>query len=479
VSKRTKALLAIGVIAALVVGWQVAAYASHYEATLEGSNFEIDNNANLRDDTGNTLIDWANLADVDNPGNPAPAVFPEKRAKDLPTGQNDDSYAGGTKANTVCPDQTDGSIPNNKSDLLTFHAYTEPGVGGHPGFLNLAWSRVSDPSGTTLMDFELNQSKTRCPLKPNQDPADQSPNIVRTKGDILVEYSIDQGGARADINARIWDGTQWGNPIDVSDASTVCGGQPCAVGTINNTAALPANESDGLGLKAERTFGEAQLDVRFLLANSNNGCLGFGSAQLKSRSSDKITPQLKDFIKPVSIDVTNCAELKIVKTAKDASATGGTAPLNGAVFTVTGGNLPAGGTEVTTTNNGTACVSNLQPGQTYTVTEKSAPNGYKKSDATVTKTVANGATCASADASNTASFVNIPLSSIQVKFTSLAGAGKTVSSIDCAEGANALTPTPNDGTPNALDDTDETYTNLLPGTTANPKTYTCTIKVDP
>ena len=52
-SNRTKWLLAIGVIAALVVGWQVTALAT----SLSGSNFEIDNDANLIDDTGNLLTD--------------------------------------------------------------------------------------------------------------------------------------------------------------------------------------------------------------------------------------------------------------------------------------------------------------------------------------------------------------------------------------------------------------------------------------
>ena len=47
-SKRTKFLLSIGVIAALVVGWQVVAFA----ASLPGSDFEIDDNANLKLDDG-------------------------------------------------------------------------------------------------------------------------------------------------------------------------------------------------------------------------------------------------------------------------------------------------------------------------------------------------------------------------------------------------------------------------------------------
>ena len=52
-------------------------------------------------------VDWATVA--------------EQRQTDAPTGQNDDSYQGGVKEDTACPGETTGSIPNNKSDLLTFH----------------------------------------------------------------------------------------------------------------------------------------------------------------------------------------------------------------------------------------------------------------------------------------------------------------------------------------------------------------------
>jgi Prealbumin-like fold domain len=266
------------------------AFASHPEASLAGSNFEIDDNANLKvDDPAPPSLDWANVAEI--------------RATDVATGQSDDSYKGGVKEDTVCPDETTGSIPNNKSDLLTFHVYEEAGTGGHPGFLNLAWSRVTDPSGTTLMDFEFNQSETDCTVGPNK---------VRTAGDLLIEYAIDQGGARAEISGRFWTGTAWGPVVDLDDG-TGCGGGPCAVGTIN-TSPIPAAESDGListGQLAPRTFGEAQIDLR-LIFNSGE-CASFGSAMLKSRSSDSFTSQLKDFIAPVGIDLQNCGNVIIRK----------------------------------------------------------------------------------------------------------------------------------------------------------------------
>jgi hypothetical protein len=258
--------------------------ASHPEASLPGSNFEIDVNANLRQDDPAPSIDWASIGPPE-----------EIRGVDRPTGQTDDSYQGGTKEDTVCPGEVTGSIPNNKSDLLTFHGYSEP---GDPGFFNFAWSRVSDPSGTTLMDFEFNQSATPC---------SDGPNVQRTVGDLLVEYAIDQGGAQAEISGRVWNGSAWGPTVDLDD-SIACGGGPCAVGTINSAPILAA-DYDGLGLKQARTFGEAQLDLRFL--QNENQCIAFGSMMVKSRSSDAFNSQLKDFIRPLEVNLTNCGSVII------------------------------------------------------------------------------------------------------------------------------------------------------------------------
>jgi hypothetical protein len=166
--------------------------ANHGDATLAGSNFEIDVNANLKVDDAAPSIDWASVGEV--------------RGIDTASGQNDNSYAGGSKEDDTCPGTTTGSIPNNKSDLLSFGAYVEPEAGGQ-GFLNLFWTRVQEPSGTTLMDFELNQSSTGC---------GNGVNAVRTVGDLLIEYRIEQGGAVANIKVREWNGSAWGPAVDLT-----------------------------------------------------------------------------------------------------------------------------------------------------------------------------------------------------------------------------------------------------------------------
>lgn len=338
---------------ALVVGCALVpaiATANHPEASLPGSNFEIDVNANLKVDDPAPSTDWAGVT--------------ETRAVDLATGSNDDSYQGGVKEDTACPGEVTGSIPNNKSDLRTFHVYREAGTGGHPGFLNLAWSRVNDPSGTTLMDFEFNQSSTNCASGPNK---------VRTAGDLLIEYLIDQGGARADITLRRWTGSAWGAPADLDVPSATCGGNPCAAGTINSTT-IPTAETDGIlsgtNTLSARTFGEAQLDLRLIF--QANRCTSFGSAMLKSRSSDSFTSQLKDFIRPVGINLTNCGQVVIRKqTIPDEDPN-----------TTDFGYVKSFGTDPTTVNtftlkdDGSKTFANVLFGSGYTVDENVVPTGW-------------------------------------------------------------------------------------------------------
>jgi hypothetical protein len=118
------------------------AAASHPEVSLGGSNFEIDTDANLKVDDPTPSIDWASVDSTVQP--------------DLDSGAGDDSFGQGTKEDTAVPTVVNGSIPPNKSDLLTFGVYLEENDAGR--FLNVFWHRVQEPSGTTNMDFEFNQS---------------------------------------------------------------------------------------------------------------------------------------------------------------------------------------------------------------------------------------------------------------------------------------------------------------------------------
>ena len=319
-----------------------AVLASHPEASLPGSNFEIDVNANLKSDDGAPSTDWAGVT--------------ETRRNDAPTGANDNSYSGGSKEDDACPGTTTGSIPNNKSDLLSFGAYVEPELTG-PGFLNLFWTRVQEPSGTTLMDFELNQSGTLCA---------NGVNPVRTVGDLLIEYRLEQGGATATIKVREWTGSAWGAATDLTAASL-------AAGTINSTP-IPFAESDGLatsGSVSARTFGEAQLDLDFIF--DENECDSFGSAFLKSRASDSFTSQLKDFIAPVPLNITNCGTV-IIRKQTDPDENPNTTDFG---YTKSFATDPSTPDTFTLKDDGVQTFNNVLFGTGYTVVEDVIPSGWE------------------------------------------------------------------------------------------------------
>jgi hypothetical protein len=351
------------------------AYAVHPTVSLSGSDFEIDTDANLAvDHSPASSFDWANVSD--------------ESKGDLPSGSNDDSFGQGSKEDTEVPAVVSGSIPPNKSDLKTFGVYLEDN--GISRFLHMYWHRVQDPSGTTNMDFEFNQSGNL--------PNGVTPE--RTAGDILVQYDLSQGGTNPELFMSYWlDGSEnppatkidceasnklpcWGEQINLTDAGV-------ATGSIN-TSAIVAVDSDGLGDISPRTFGEATIDFESI-AGGAGSCVTFGSAHLKSRSSDSFTSALKDFIAPVAVLVSNCASLKIIKQDDDDLLIGGIE------FKLFADNSPTGGTynpppgedgntalhtcttAASGTDIGTCTMTGILAGD-YWVVETAAPTGHDIAD---------------------------------------------------------------------------------------------------
>ena len=257
---------------------------------LPGSDFEIDTDANLKNDDGAPSIDWADVNEI--------------RKVDLPSGSaTDDAFGMGTAENTEPPKTRFGGIPPNKSDLKVFGVQQEQNAFGN--FLHLFWTRVQDPSGTTLMDFEFNQSLV---LSSN----DVTP--IRLPGDFLILYELSNGGTVPNLFKAVWlDGSE-GLSCEAGN-SYPCWGekQPLignAIGSIN-TSTIPAGESDGLGELSPRTFGEASISLDDIFGD--DVCASFGSAYLKSRSSDAFNAAIKDYIAPEPVNVSNCAQITIVK----------------------------------------------------------------------------------------------------------------------------------------------------------------------
>jgi len=445
---RLAAVAAIGALAITAIAAGPAS-AAHPEVSLAGSNFEIDTDANLKVDDAAPSVDWASFAH-------ATASDPEKRKADLPPGAGDDSFGQGSKEDTLEPTVVDGSIPPNKSDLTTFGIYLEETAGDD--FLHMFWHRVQDPTGTTNMDFEFNQSDV---LTGNQTTP------VRTAGDLLIQYDLANGGSNPELFLSTWVATGskslceaanstpcWGDRISLSDSGD-------ATGSIN-TSAIPSAESDGLGSVSPRTFGEATVNFSSIVGD---GCVAFGSAYLKSRSSDSFTAAMKDFIAPLDTGISNCGALVIEKTKKHAAdGIGVDHPHAGVDFVITGGTLPAGGTTVTTDADGLACLPAIDAGS-YTVTED-VPENYAVTSANPqVAVVAEDTDC---DDEPTVTFTNVPLTDLTVSVDSLVDGG-TFSSVDCEPSATdpdlPLTSGTGDGS--------VTLSDLQPGV------YLCTVTIDP
>ena len=316
-ARRPHLAVAAAVVLAVSAALPMTAYASHPEVSLTGSNFEIDTNANLKVDDPAPSIDWANVND--------------SRKADKATGAGDDSFGQGTKEDTAVPTVVDGSIPPNKSDLLNFGVYLERA--GADRFLHMFWHRVQEPSGTTNMDFEFNQSETT---------SANGTTPVRTAGDLLVQYDLSQGGVNPVLFLSRWVTSGTASLVCEASNSLPCWGKKTnltaagdATGSINSTA-IPAAEADGLGAISARTFGEASVDFNAIVGGTQ--CVAFGSAYLKSRSSDSFTAALKDFIAPLPTNISVCGSVKVLKTDDAGTA------LNGAEFTLYVDNAPVGGT---------------------------------------------------------------------------------------------------------------------------------------
>jgi hypothetical protein len=303
----------IGTVVAMTVLIGTVALAAH-SIGLSGSDFEIDashcttvKNKEVCSDGANLTVDDANKIDwrtVDAIVQP-----------DAPSGSGDDSFTEGTKEDTAVPAISTGSIPPNKSDLLTFGVYLEDT--GTDKFLHMFWHRVQEPSGTTNMDFEFNQSEV---LTAN------GVTPVRTAGDLLVQYDLSQGGTNPQLFLSVWVDTGtpavvceasntvpcWGKRINLSDASLAAGSiNSSPIAAADSIVALGYGDQTQLGAMSVRTFGEATID--FGEITDPTQCVSFGSAYLKSRSSDSFTAALKDFIAPVPTDISNCGGLTIEK----------------------------------------------------------------------------------------------------------------------------------------------------------------------
>jgi prealbumin domain-containing protein len=251
--------------------------------------------------------DWQNVAGLN-------------KGIDLASGTSDNSFGQGTKEDDPAVTVVTGSIPPNKSDLTRFYESSE--TIGTDTFLYLAWER-SNVLGNANMDFEINQQTTGGFTGSTTGKI----TLNRQPGDLLVTYDFTNGGGRPVLGLLRWI-TGATTPTVTGFTTNTCfsaNSFPCwgdkltlngtdSIGAVNNLDAV----TDPIGPGAPRvmpalTFGETAINLTDAGVFQPGVCSAFGSAFLKSRASSSFTAEVKDFVAPVPVNISNCGEVKIIK----------------------------------------------------------------------------------------------------------------------------------------------------------------------
>ena len=313
--------------------------AASVAAALGASDFEGDD-GNLESTEGGT--DW------DSWSPPELAI-----ADDFPSGSEDNSFQQ-SKEDDEGPSIGFGSIPNNKSDLKRFYVAHEQI--SDTDFLYLAWERANT-LGSANIDFEFNQS---------EELSANGVTPMRSAGDMLITYTFGGNSEAVVIGLSRW-------VTDPSGSCEAAASAPCwgpvasmdpgeAQAAINQVPVyepflgpdIPEN------YLLERTFGEVALNLTAIGVFSDPSvCVNFGSVHVTTRSSGSFNASLKDFIAPISVNVTNCGTLTVnIQTAPS---------IAGASYAISAdGAEPAVESEVT----GDGAYYSLKPGSyTIAVTE--------------------------------------------------------------------------------------------------------------
>jgi Prealbumin-like fold domain len=268
-------------------------------ANLPGSTFE-GNDGNLVVNTaGNT--DWANA--------PNRVV-----GVDQPSGSSDNAFGQGTKEDDPNVKVVTGSIPPNKNDLTRFYIGSE--FAGGSNFLYLAWERLVN-IGNANLDLEINQNSTAGFTGTTTGPV----TLNRTAGDLLVTYDFGGSGtptlgllkwlttANGDSVSDCFSSNTlpcWGKHVNLSAAGDAEG----AVNTATVTDPVPPNAPRTL---TTGLFGEAAINLTAAGVFPAGTCEAFGSTFLKSRASSSFGAEVKDFIAPQPVNISNCGRIVIKK----------------------------------------------------------------------------------------------------------------------------------------------------------------------
>src|SRR6266567_3870937 len=291
--RRLRKRLGLATVAALALAFVTASTAG---ANLAGSTFEGND--------GNLVVDTAGNTDWTNAPNRVVGI-------DQPSGTSDNSFGQGTKEDSASVTVVNGSIPPNKNDLTRFYIGSE--FTGGSNFLYLAWERAVN-IGNANLDLEINQNATAGFTGTTTGPV----TLNRTAGDLLVTYDFSGSGSPT-LGLLKWvtSGSTsqcfssntlpcWGNRVNLSGLNEAEG----AVNTTPVTDPINPNAPQTLGVGL---FGEAAINLTAAGVFPPGTCAAFGSTFLKSRASSSFGAEVKDFIAPQPVNISNCGTITIIK----------------------------------------------------------------------------------------------------------------------------------------------------------------------
>ena len=357
-SKRTKFLLGIGVIAALVIGWQVTAFAVH-----DTGAFELDGNAVNGSAPGD---DWDNVCHQVTKTLPA-ADQQCKTAADT-TGASAVSWVAEPNLNSTIFTGGGSKDPQN----INKWAWKD-GAGGLPDKDNLLHSFAArypstsdgdvlffgsdryDNSGDAQQGFWFFQNKITL-----NGTSSGSFNGLHKNGDLLVVSDFSNGGTTSTITVYKWDtrctktGVQVDDDNNPTTPSLTCGDANLLIlATSNSANCANPNPDTACGIvnpaenpltKAPWTFLDKSgntnyLNGEFFEGGVNLSELGLGnecfsSVASETRSSTSTTAVLKDFVLG---QLANCQADMTTQASRSGTITPGTEVTDTATISVSGG----------------------------------------------------------------------------------------------------------------------------------------------
>jgi hypothetical protein len=257
-----------------------------------------------------------------------------------------------------------GAIPPNKNDLTRFYEASEQVSNGNI-FLYLGWERLVN-IGNANLDFEINQATTTT-FTAN---ATGAVTLNRTAGDLLVTYDFGGSGTPT-LGLNFWVTSATGSVSDCFSANALpCWGKHVTLGSTTAEGAVNSAtvaEPIAGGSLTAGLFGEASINLTAAGVFPAGVCEAFGTAFAKSRSSSSFTAELKDFIAPIAVNISNCGSITINKVTQNEPVPG----TQSFAYTTSSNLTPS---SFTLKNGGSRTYSKLGSG-TYTVTEgaQSAP----------------------------------------------------------------------------------------------------------